>query len=85
MQRGVHPTATVGATSEIGLGSLLLAHADLTAGDACLREEVSVGEWAKIGMGTVVTRVVTAEHLWFGAPGQDVSHVCLALATGATE
>ena len=129
----VHPTATVGTTCEIGAGSVLLAHADLTAdvavgrhvvvmpqvvlthdvriddwatiasgvrlgggchvaegaylgSGACVREGITVGEWSMVGMGSVVTRDVPAERLWFGTPARDVSRAPLpAVVTAAQQ
>jgi sugar O-acyltransferase (sialic acid O-acetyltransferase NeuD family) len=115
----IHPNAAIGTTCEIGVGSVILAHTDLTAGvrvgrhvvvmpqvvlthdavvedwatiasgvrlgggahvaegaylgsGACLREGIRVGAWAMVGMGSVVTRDVPAERLWFGTPARDV-------------
>src|SRR4051794_6660478 len=114
----VHPTATVGSTCTIGVGSVLLAPADLTAdvvvgrhvvvmpqvvlphdarvddfatlasgvrvGGAChvaegayigaaavLREMITVGPRALVGMGSVVTRDVPGERKWMGSPAAD--------------
>lgn len=120
----VHPTATIGATCQVAAGSVLLAHADLTAdvvlgchvavmpqvvlphdvridefatlasgvrvggachvaegayigSGACLRERITVGPWAMIGMGSVVTRDVPGERLWLGNPARDVDRAPL--------
>lgn len=125
----VHPTASVGTTCEIGVGTVLLAHVDLTAdvvvgrhvvvmpqvvlthdvrvddfatlasgarlgggcfvgrgayigSGACLREATTVGELAMVGMGSVVTRDVPAERLWFGAPARDVSRAPVPAMVG---
>jgi sugar O-acyltransferase (sialic acid O-acetyltransferase NeuD family) len=120
----VHPTATVGETCTIGAGSVLLAHADLTAdvtvgrhvvvmpqvvlphdarvddfatlasgvrvGGAChvsegayigaaavLREMITIGPRALVGMGSVVTRDVPGERKWMGSPAVDAGHAPL--------
>ncbi len=120
----VHPTATVGTTCEVGAGSVLLAHADLTAdvvvgrhvaimpqvvlphdvrvddfatlassvrvggachvaegayvgSGTCLREQITVGAWAMVGMGSVVTRDVPSERMWWGTPARDVDRAPL--------
>ena len=120
----IHPTATLGTTCEVGPGSVLLAHVDLTTdvtvarhvivmpqvvlthdvtvedfvtiasgvrvggachvrrgaylgSGACLRERIAVGEWALVGMGSVVTRDVPAERVWYGVPARDVSRAAL--------
>lgn len=114
----IHPTASVGSSCQVGAGTVLLAHADLTAGvlvgrhvavmpqvvlphdsrvddfatlasgvrlggachvregayigsAACLRENVEVGPWAMVGMGSIVTRNVPSERLWRGSPARD--------------
>jgi len=114
----IHPTATVGETCEVGPGTVLLAHVDLTAGvmvghhvavmpqvvlphdvkvddfatlasgvrvggscqvaegaylgsGACLLQQIQIGPWAMVGMGSVVTRDVPAERTWRGAPARD--------------
>lgn len=116
----IHPTASVGSTCQLGVGSVLLAHVDLTAdvavgrhvvvmpqavlthdvrvddfatlasgarlgggchigqgayigSGACLRERTWVGDWAMIGMGSIVTRDVPPRRLWFGVPARDVA------------
>jgi sugar O-acyltransferase (sialic acid O-acetyltransferase NeuD family) len=38
---------------------------------ACLRERVTVGPRAMVGMGSVVTRDVPAERVWLGSPARD--------------
>lgn len=128
----VHPTASIGATCDIGLGSVVLAHVDLTAdvvlgqhvavmpqvvlahdvqvGDcatlasgvrlggacrigrgayigagACLRERVSVGDWAMVGMGSVVTRDVPGKRMWFGVPARDRSGAPLPVEAEALQ
>jgi sugar O-acyltransferase (sialic acid O-acetyltransferase NeuD family) len=120
----VHPTATIGTTCEVGAGSVLLAHADLTAdvvvgrhvavmpqvvlphdvrvddfatlasgvrvggachvaegayvgSGTCLREQITVGAWAMVGMGSVVTRDVPSERMWWGAPARDIDRAPL--------
>jgi acetyltransferase-like isoleucine patch superfamily enzyme len=38
-----------------------------------LREGVTVGDWAMVGMGSVVTRDVPPRRLWFGSPARDAA------------
>lgn len=58
----IHPTATVGASCAVGAGSVLLAHADLTADvvvgrhvavmpQAVLTHDTRIGDWATIASG----------------------------------
>ena len=114
----VHPTAAIGSTCTVGVGSVLLAHVDLTAdvrvgrhvalmpqvvlphdarvddfatlasgvrvggachvaegayigAGACLRENITVGPRALVGMASVVTRDVPGERVWLGSPASD--------------
>jgi sugar O-acyltransferase (sialic acid O-acetyltransferase NeuD family) len=71
----VHPTATVGTTCELGVGSVLLAHADLTADvvlgrhvvvmpQVVLTHDVRVDDWVTIGSGV---RLGGACHVGQGA------------------
>jgi sugar O-acyltransferase (sialic acid O-acetyltransferase NeuD family) len=71
----IHPTATVGETCEIGAGSLLLAHVDLTADvtvgchvvampQVVLTHDVRIDDWATLGSGV---RVSGACHVGEGA------------------
>jgi sugar O-acyltransferase (sialic acid O-acetyltransferase NeuD family) len=58
----IHPTATVGTTCEVGVGSLLLAHVDLTADvmvgrhvvampQVVLTHDVRIDDWVTLGSG----------------------------------
>jgi sugar O-acyltransferase (sialic acid O-acetyltransferase NeuD family) len=71
----VHPTATIGTTCEVGTGSVLLAHVDLTADvvvghhvavmpQVVLTHDVRVGDWATIASGV---RVGGGAHIGRGA------------------
>jgi len=115
----VHPSATIGASSIVGAGSVLLAHVDVTVdvvigchvmvmpqvvlphdvrvddyvtiasgvrvgggthlaecayigASATIRQDLSVGERALVGMAAVVTRDVPSERMWFGTPARDM-------------
>jgi sugar O-acyltransferase (sialic acid O-acetyltransferase NeuD family) len=77
----VHPTATVGASCRVGPGSVLLAHADLTADvvlgrhvavmpQVVLPHDVHVGDWATLASGVRVgggCRVGEGAYLGAGA------------------
>jgi sugar O-acyltransferase (sialic acid O-acetyltransferase NeuD family) len=71
----VHPTATVGTTCEVGAGSVLLAHTDLTADvfvgrhvvvmpQVVLTHDVRIDDWATIATGV---RLGGACHVEQGA------------------
>jgi sugar O-acyltransferase (sialic acid O-acetyltransferase NeuD family) len=60
----------IGGACHIGRGAYL-------GSGACLREGIAVGEWSMVGMGSVVTRDVPAERLWYGVPAKDVSRAPL--------
>jgi sugar O-acyltransferase (sialic acid O-acetyltransferase NeuD family) len=123
----IHPTASIGSTCRVGIGSVLLAHVALTAevvvgrfvaimpqvvlthdvhvddwatlgssvlvgggchveqgayigAGACLRERTTIGERAMVGMGSLVTRDVPAERLWYGTPARDMDCAPLPVA-----
>jgi sugar O-acyltransferase (sialic acid O-acetyltransferase NeuD family) len=60
--------------SGVRLGGRCRVHQGAYLGSsACLREGITVGEWAMIGMGAVVTRDVPPARMWFGVPARDVS------------
>jgi sugar O-acyltransferase (sialic acid O-acetyltransferase NeuD family) len=77
----VHPTATVGTTCEVGAGSLLLAHVDLTTDvvvgrhvvvmpQVVLTHDVRVGDWATLASGVRLggtCRVEEGAYLGSGA------------------
>lgn len=56
----------VGGAAQIGAGAYI-------GSGACLREDITVGDRSMIGMGSIVTRDVPAERLWYGSPARDVS------------
>ena len=61
------------ATITSGVRSAALAASDrgLRRRGVRMREGISIGERAMVGMGAVVTRDVPAERLWYGAPARD--------------
>ena len=63
---------TIASGVRIGGGCQVAQGAYLGSG-ACLREGLVVGERAMVGMGSVVTRDVPAERLWYGAPARDMA------------
>jgi acetyltransferase-like isoleucine patch superfamily enzyme len=52
-------------------GSCHIGEAAYVGAGTCLREGLTVGPRALVGMGSVVTRDVPAERLWFGSPAAD--------------
>jgi sugar O-acyltransferase (sialic acid O-acetyltransferase NeuD family) len=75
--------ATLASGVRLGGGCHVRTGAYIGSG-ACLRERTTVGDWAMVGMGSVVTRDVPAERLWFGTPARDVSRAPLP-ATSSRE
>jgi sugar O-acyltransferase (sialic acid O-acetyltransferase NeuD family) len=65
--------ARVGGACHIGKGAYV-------GSGACLREGITIGDWAMVGMGSVVTRDVPPERLWYGVPARDVSRAPLPAA-----
>ena len=66
----VEDFATLGAGVRVGGGATVGSGAYVGSG-ACLRERITVGQLAMVGMGSLVTGDVPAERLWFGAPARD--------------
>ena len=48
----------------------------------CVREGLTIGELAFVGMGAVVTRDVPPERLWLGSPARDFSRAPLPGVVG---
>jgi sugar O-acyltransferase (sialic acid O-acetyltransferase NeuD family) len=65
----IHPTATLGTTCEVGPGSVLLAHVDLTTG-------VKVGRHVVVMPQVVLTHDVTVEDFATIASGVRLGGVC---------
>ena len=63
---------TLASGVRIGGGCHVAEEAYVGSG-ACLREGLRIGERAMVGMGSVLTRDVPPERLWFGNPARDVS------------
>lgn len=74
--------STIASGVRLG-GACHVARGAYVGAGACLREGVTVGELAMIGMGSLVTRDVPPERLWFGVPARDVSRAPLPPALGA--
>jgi sugar O-acyltransferase (sialic acid O-acetyltransferase NeuD family) len=71
--------------SGVRLGGRCRVHQGAYLGSsACLREGITVGEWAMIGMGAVVTRDVPPARMWFGVPARDVSRAPVPVLVRAT-
>lgn len=68
--------ATLGSGVRAGGACHIEEEAYVGAG-ACLREQVTIGARAMIGMASVVTRDVPTERLWLGAPARDVDRAPL--------
>lgn len=71
--------ATIAAGVRAG-GACHIAEGAYVGSGACLREKITIGPWAMIGMASVVTRDVPAERLWLGAPARDVDRAPLPVA-----
>lgn len=58
----------VGGRAHVGLGAYVGA-------GALIRQELSIGSWALIGMGSVVTKDVPSGEVWAGVPAQFLREV----------
>jgi UDP-3-O-[3-hydroxymyristoyl] glucosamine N-acyltransferase len=61
--------ATLASGVKLG-GSVRVGRGAYIGAGALLREEVSIGVWSLVGMGSLVTRPVPAAERWFGAPAR---------------
>jgi sugar O-acyltransferase (sialic acid O-acetyltransferase NeuD family) len=61
--------ATLASGAKIGGGVHIGTGAYIGAG-VIVRENVTIGPWAMIGMGSIVTRDVPAGELWLGSPAR---------------
>lgn len=68
--------ATIASGVRLG-GACHVGRGAYNSSGAALREGVAIRQWAMVGMGSVVTRDVPAERLWYGIPARDVSRVPL--------
>jgi sugar O-acyltransferase (sialic acid O-acetyltransferase NeuD family) len=72
----VEDWATLASGVRLG-GACKVAEEAYVGSGACVREGLAIGRRAMVGMGSVVTRDVPDERLWFGAPARDVSRAPL--------
>ena len=76
MPRAVHPDGTLKSAAawevsqtRVGMGASIGAHSVILPG-------VSIGSWAMIGAGSVVTKNVSDFGLVIGNPARLIGHVC---------
>ena len=62
--------ATLASGVRVG-GACHVAEGAYIGAGACLRESITVGPRALVGMGSVVTRHVPGERVWLGSPASD--------------
>jgi sugar O-acyltransferase (sialic acid O-acetyltransferase NeuD family) len=63
--------ATLASGVRLGGGVQVGSGAYLASG-VSVREGCRIGPWAMVGMGSIVTKDVPSERLWFGAPARDI-------------
>jgi sugar O-acyltransferase (sialic acid O-acetyltransferase NeuD family) len=63
--------ATLASGVRLGGGTHVGTGAYVASG-VSVREGCRIGPWATVGMGSVVTKDVPAERLWFGSPARDI-------------
>jgi sugar O-acyltransferase (sialic acid O-acetyltransferase NeuD family) len=73
--------ATLASGVRLG-GGVHIGSGAYVASGVLVREGLDVGPWAMVGMGSVVTRDVPAERLWFGVPARDVRRAPLPSRSG---
>jgi sugar O-acyltransferase (sialic acid O-acetyltransferase NeuD family) len=64
--------ATIGSGVRLG-GACHIGEGAYLGSGCCLRERITVGQWAMVGMGSVVTHDIPSERLWAGVPARDIS------------
>jgi acetyltransferase-like isoleucine patch superfamily enzyme len=65
----VEDFATFGAGVRIG-GRVRVGEGAYVGSGALIREDRTIGHWALVGMGAVVTRDVPASEAWIGSPAR---------------
>jgi len=68
----VQDWATLASGVRLG-GGVTISEGAYLGSAVSVREGCTIGAWSMIGMGSVVTRDVPPERLWFGAPARDIS------------
>jgi sugar O-acyltransferase (sialic acid O-acetyltransferase NeuD family) len=63
--------ATLASGVRLG-GGVQVGTGAYVASGVSVREGCRIGPWALVGMGSLVTRDVPAERVWFGSPARDV-------------
>jgi sugar O-acyltransferase (sialic acid O-acetyltransferase NeuD family) len=66
--------ATFGAGVRVG-GRVHIGHGAYIGSGALIREDRTIGPWALVGMGAVVTRDVPRGEVWVGSPARFHRHV----------
>jgi acetyltransferase-like isoleucine patch superfamily enzyme len=58
-------------TSGVRLGgSVVIGRGAYVGAGALVRQELSIGAWSLVGMGSLVTRPVPAAEVWYGIPAR---------------
>jgi acetyltransferase-like isoleucine patch superfamily enzyme len=63
--------ATLASGVRLG-GGVRVGAGAYVASSVSVREGCRIGRWAMVGMGSLVTRDVPDERLWYGSPARDV-------------
>ena len=88
LPRAINPNGTLKAADEWEAGDILVKYGASLGANATLLPEVTVGRWAMVGSGAVVTRDVPDYGLVVGNPARLIGFVCPCghrLAAGGTE
>jgi len=74
--RAINPDGSLKAADDWVLSTTLIQRGAALGANSTIRCGITVGEWAVVGAGSVVTRDVPAHALVYGNPGKLHAFVC---------
>ena len=74
--RAVNPDGSLKAADDWVLSETLVKHGAALGANSTIRCGITIGEWAMVGSGSVVTRDIPAHGLVYGNPAQLRGFVC---------
>jgi len=74
--RAINPDGTLKAADDWDLSETLIKHGAALGANSTVRCGVTIGEWAMVGSGSVITKDVPAYGLVVGNPARMIGFVC---------
>ena len=74
--RAINPDGSLKAVDDWVLSETLIKKGAALGANSTIRCGITIGEWAMVGAGSVVTKDVPAHGLWYGNPAQLRGSVC---------